>query len=393
VPIPQKTSWPRVIAIYACGLGGGMQFAKVSALFDALERHYEAGPALIGWMVSAVGLVGIVFGATAGLVVARFGSRQTLIVALAAGAAISLVEATLPQVGLMLGLRGVEGAAHLAIVVAAPSCMTGLATPRERPLALGLWATFMSGGYLIAGAVAGPIAARFGLGAPFFAHGAYLAVMAAIAFTVAPEAAQRTLSGDEMRRGLVAQHLEIYANARTATPAWCFMAYTGMYIALQTLTPELAPPDSRAALIVGMAMVSITASLIAGALAHRGWSPFAMTIGAFSLTIAASVLLQFAVTKGVGIAPAALFRMVFVSLLPGSILPMLPRLNLDAASQARAFGALAQTGNVGSALGPPLFAASAEWLGPIGLLLPAVALCIGGAAMARWAGRRFGGAS
>ena len=51
-----------MIAIYLCGLGGGLQFAKISVLFDALARHYTAGPALIGWLVSAVGLVGVVFG-------------------------------------------------------------------------------------------------------------------------------------------------------------------------------------------------------------------------------------------------------------------------------------------------------------------------------------------
>jgi predicted MFS family arabinose efflux permease len=321
-----------------------MQFAKVSVLFDALERHYQASPALIGWLVSTVGLVGVVFGASAGLVVARFGSRATLVVALTAGAAISLIEATLPSLSLMLGLRTLEGASHLAIVVSAPSCLVALTAPGERPLTL-------------------------------------------------PEATQRALRGADVKLGIVAQHLEIYANARTATPALCFMSYTGMYVALQTLTPELAPPESRTALIVGMAIVSIVASLAAGALAHRGWSPFSMTIGAFAMTIVSSVILQFAVATAIGIAPAALFRMVFVSLLPGSILPMLPRLNPDAASQARAFGALAQTGNVGSVLGPPLFAASAEVMGPIGLLLPAVALCVGGAGMARWAGRRFSGAT
>ena len=321
---------------------------------------------------------------------ARFGSRATLIFALAAGAEISLVEATLPQFGLFLGLRALEGVSHLAIVVAAPTCLTGLAAPRERPLALGLWGAFMSGAYLIAGAAAGPIASRFGLGAPFVAHAAYMAVMAAVAIAVAPEAAQRTLSGADVAQGLVAQHLGIYANARTATPALCFLAYTGMYTALQTLTPELAPPESRAALIVGMSIVSIGAALLAGALAHRGLSPFAMTISAFALTIVTSVLLQWTVAKGAGIAPAALLRMAFVSFLPGAILPMLPRLNPDPPSQARAFGALAQTGNIGSALGPPLFAGSVEVLGLIGLLAPTLALCRGGAVMARWAGRRFG---
>ena len=47
-----------------------------------------------------------------------------------------------------------------------------------------------------------------------------------------------------------------------------------------------------------------------------------------------------------------------------------------------------QLGNVGSTLGPPLFAASMAAIGPHGLLVPALALSVGGAAIALWAERR-----
>ena len=134
-----------------------------------------------------------------------------------------------------------------------------------------------------------------------------------------------------------------------------------------------------------MAFVSVIASLVAGSLAQRGLSPFQLSIGAFLATLAASVLVQATVGAESWISAAALLRMAFLSLLPGAILPMIPRLNPDAAGQARAFGAIAQTGNVGSALGPPLFAAGAAAIGPWGLLAPTVALCLFGVAAAAWA--------
>jgi predicted MFS family arabinose efflux permease len=162
-----------------------------------------------------------------------------------------------------------------------------------------------------------------------------------------------------------------------------------MYVALQTLTPELAPENERHALIVGMACVSVGATLVAGAFAARGASPFALTAGAFVATLIASAIVFIAVGHEAWFAPAAIFRMAFLSLLPGAILPMAPRLNADAPAQARAFGAIAQTGNIGSALGPPIFASSAAALGPVGLLLPAAALCVVGAALAVSAGRRL----
>ena len=382
--LPVRTSWPRVLAIYACGIGAGLQFAKVSVLFDALKAHYGAGAALTGWFVSAVGLVGVVFGATAGLIVARVGFRQTLIVALAGGAALSLIEATLPPAPLFIALRAAEGAAHLGIVVAAPTSRTGRAAPQDRPLALGLWGTFMSVAFLIAGVVSHPLIGACGLSAPFVAHAALMAVLAAAAWRVAP----RMERASAEPRGLVRQHVDLYADPRSGVPALCWLAYTGMYLAVQTLTPELAPAEIRPQMIVGMAFISIFASLSAGALAHRGFSPFALSAGGFAATLAASVVLQFAVGTGL-IVPAALLRMAFLSFLPGAILPMIPRLNRDSASQARAFGAMAQTGNIGSALGPPVFAASEASLGSIGLLLPAVALSTLGFGLVVRAGRRL----
>ena len=273
-----RTPWPSVFFIYVCGIGAGMQFAKTSVVYDTLAQHYAAGPALAGWFVSAVGIVGVLFGATAGLIVARIGARPALLGALFAGAAISLIEATLPPVPVFLGLRGIEGAAHLAIVVAAPTLMTGLAAPRVRPLALGLWGTFMSVAFLVGGAVAGKIVAELGLGGVFLAHAALMAALAVAAFFIAPKA-DRPPPMRFAARALVNQHVEVYANTNTATPAWCFLCYTGMYVALQTLTPELAPETERHALIVGMAFVSVVATLVAGAFAARGASPFALTAG------------------------------------------------------------------------------------------------------------------
>jgi hypothetical protein len=81
--------------------------------------------------------------------------------------------------------------------------------------------------------------------------------------------------------------------------------------------------------------------------------------------------------------------MAFVSLLPGAVYPMIPLLCPTPPLQARAYGAIAQLGNVGSTLGPPLFAASLSRAGPLGMLAPTLALSLAGATIALWAGRRF----
>jgi hypothetical protein len=157
-----------------------------------------------------------------------------------------------------------------------------------------------------------------------------------------------------------------------------------MYLALRTLTPELAAPADRVWLTAGMPAVSVVTTLIAGALAQFGISPFRLAAATFVL----SLLLHLALALGGPVAPLGFLRMAFVSLLPGAVYPMIPLLGPTPAAQARAYGAIAQLGDVGSTLGPPLFAASMAALGPHGLLVPALALCAGGAAIALWAERR-----
>jgi predicted MFS family arabinose efflux permease len=388
-PEPQQTKWALVALLWLSGVAAGLQFAKVSVAFDALAAHYGASPTLAGWLLSAVGVVGVVFGASAGLVVERVGFRRSLVLGLASAAALSAFETLLPPVPFFLAARALEGASHLAIIVAAPSCLVHVVAPGRRTIVIGLWGTFFSVAFLIAGALGLPLLAAFGLRGLFAAHelvAAVLALAAALFIPADPPRAAR--AHDAARRGVIAAHVGVYADMRSAIPALCFLCYTGMYLALQTLTPELAAPADRVWLTAGMPAVSVVTTLCAGALAQFGISPFRLAASAFAATFVFSLLLHLAVATGGPVAPFGFVRMAFVSLLPGAVYPMIPLLCPTPPVQARAYGAIAQLGNVGSTLGPPLFAASMAALGPHGLLVPALALCAGGAAIALWAERR-----
>ena len=72
-----------VLALWAAGLGAAAQFGKISVLYEALGAAYAAQAGVgIGLMVSIVGMVGLVFGTTAGLLVARIGPRRAILAAL-----------------------------------------------------------------------------------------------------------------------------------------------------------------------------------------------------------------------------------------------------------------------------------------------------------------------
>ena len=77
-----------VLMLWLAGLGAAVQFGKLSFSLDLIAARYPlAGPVALGLVLSVVGLVGLVFGTTAGLLVARIGPRRAITAALALGAA------------------------------------------------------------------------------------------------------------------------------------------------------------------------------------------------------------------------------------------------------------------------------------------------------------------
>ncbi len=63
---------------------------------------------------------------------------------------------------------------------------------------------------------------------------------------------------------------------------------------------------------------------------------------------------------------------------------LIPFLSNDSLLQARANGAVAQMGNLGSTLGPPMFAALMAHLGLPGMILPVVCFALLGVGLASW---------
>lgn len=93
-----------VLLLWCAGLGAAAQFGKISILYEPLRSTYGGhGEVALGLVVSIVGMVGLIFGTTAGLLVARIGPRRAIVTALAAGAAMSALQSLFPTYALMLG--------------------------------------------------------------------------------------------------------------------------------------------------------------------------------------------------------------------------------------------------------------------------------------------------
>lgn len=380
-----------VIAVWLAGIGAAAQFGKASLLYDELAlRHAGAGPVGLGLLVSVVGLVGLVFGTTAGVVAARVGLVRVLIGALWAAALVSLAQAALPPYGAMLALRVVEGVTHLAIVVAAPTLIAAVTPPARLGAAMTLWSSFFGVTYAALALVVPPLVATAGAGAVFLGHALWLAACAALLHPllhgVAPPQAGPDLPD---REGLIwREHLLIYRSPCIAAPASGFLFYTLLYVALLTLFPPLLPAQQGAIAAVAMPLVSIFVSLTLGIWLLGRLGAVRLVQAGFGLAcVAAPALALTGQAPAVALA-GALVVAAALGLVQGASFAAIPALNSAPADRARAAGAIAQLGNLGTTLGTPLLALLLSALGPAAVAGFALPLCLAGIAVHLWQARR-----
>ncbi|WP_248298171.1 MFS transporter [Tabrizicola sp. YIM 78059] len=357
-----------VLLLWCAGLGAAAQFGKISILYETLRTTYGGGGEVaLGLVVSIVGMVGLIFGTTAGLLVARIGPRRAIVAALAAGAAMSALQALLPPYPLMLASRIVEGASHLAIVVVGPTMIATLAPEHRRPLAMTLWSSFFGVTYTIL-ALIGPHAGPTGL---FLGHAAWMGALAAIlALTLPPDPRGHALPMDN----LLAQHARIYASPRLAAPAMGFCCYTFLYVAVLTLLPPETPATHRALIAAGMPLVSIAVSLTLGVWLLGRMSAVTLVQAGYAVAIPGFLILWVFWGQGAGMVAGGFLLSAALGIVQGASFAAIPELNASPDDRARAAGAVAQLGNLGTTTGTPVLAALLANAGPAGLTAAAVTL-------------------
>lgn len=377
-----------ILILWGAGLGAAAQFGKISILFDQIALHYAgAGLVTIGLIVSIVGFVGLIFGTTAGLLVQRLGYRRVLVWALVAGAILSALQATFPPLPMLLALRAVEGFSHLSIVVAAPVMIAQTAPLRHQGLAMTLWSSFFAVSFALTAWAGLPLARAYGDGALFLAHAAYMAVFAGLIRSFLPaDTAQNTPF--PRITALIADHAKIYVSPRLSAPAMGFFCYTVSYVALLTLLPPMIGGPHQAFIATAMPLVSIAVSLSFGVWILRWVPAFRLVQAGFLATVLATLGLYLFWGQGWPATLAALALAATLGLVQGASFAAIAQINPTADGRARAAGAIAQLGNLGTTTGTPLLAALIAGQGVTGLALFIILPSLLGAAVHSLQARR-----
>ena len=391
-----STHWPRVLTLWCCGIVAAMQFAKISVAFDALQHYYAVGPATMGWILSAVGSVGLVIGVSMGLLAPRIGYRRLLLTGLLLGGVVSLAQSWMLPVSWLWGSRMLEGVSQVSIVVAAPTLMASYAAPQHRAIAMGLWSTFVGVAFAITGALGLPFITHWGLPALFQAHalGFLLVVLAVLLWVPAGAVQARAKQAHPAHtlmqhvRALLRQHLHIYIRWTTVLPGLCFFGFTSMSVALLTFLPSQSRSSGTWFAAV-LPLMGVAGTFLAGWVAQYWLTPLRLVRAAFALVLASAVLWGLASWIGWGSAVAALVLVLCSGFAGGAAFSLVPYLNPDAGQQARANGAVAQLGSLGATLGPPCFAFALALLGQTGLVVcVALGSCFG-LALGTWGAVRY----
>jgi len=373
------THWPRVITLWLCGVLAAMQFSKISFAFQTLQTSYETTATAMGWILSTVGSVGLVLGVTAGLCAPAIGYRRLLLLGMGLGAVLALLQSLIPPLPLLWLTRLFEGFSQLAVVVAAPVLIIRQSTPRQHSIVMGLWSTFVSVAFALTAAGGGWVLANFHLSGLFMLHGVGMALMFGLVLIFLPKDAAPAQPWPALS-ALPMLHLRLYQHWATALPGLCFFCYTSSAIALLTFVPQQAGAD-RALVAILLPFAAIGGTFSAGWLAHSLVAPRRLVLGAFTAMALVGLALGLCLVAGLSITPVALLLSYTVGLAGGSSFALIPYLSREPTVQARATGAVAQMGNLGSTLGPPTFALMISTFGGPGLVLPVLCFALLGGAL------------
>lgn len=369
-----RTDWPLILLLWTTGLLVASQFAKVTLTLDSLQHLYAGAP--VAYAVSGVAVVGILGGAMAGFVVARFGLRLSVLWACGLSALLALAQGLELPFPAYMTLRIAEGVGHLLFVVALPTLMAARARVADKSVVMGLWGTFFGVGYALMAVIVPPVEGWGGLQAVFVGHGLLLTAVFPVLWWALPRDVE---AGRTPVPNPVEIHRQIYTNPRLAAAGLGHGTYTALFIALVAFLPAAM---GAMWLLLVLPVANLLGTFAAGFLSRHVAAPRIVVWG-FGISA-----LLFAVMALSGLPAVAVLAFLATGVVAGGNFAAVPLLNDTPRDQALANGAMAQLGNIGTFSGTPLFAlvAGSLW----GLAGLSMAICLFGVIVAGFVYRMAG---
>ncbi|MBB4019424.1 DHA2 family multidrug resistance protein-like MFS transporter [Chelatococcus caeni] len=166
----------------------GLDLTLLHLALPALAADLEATSTQALWIMDAYGFLIAGFLVTMGTLGDRIGRRRLLMIGAAAFAAASIAAAFSPSAPMLIAARAALGIAGATLMPSTLALISNMfAAPRERALAIGVWATMFAVGMALGPIVGGALLAHFWWGAAFLIAVPVVALLLALAPVLLPE--------------------------------------------------------------------------------------------------------------------------------------------------------------------------------------------------------------
>lgn len=347
------------IVIVAAGIAAAVNIWKVPPLLPQIGETYGISLVDAGVLLGIVQLAGVISGTAVGLVAETIGFRRCVLIGLATLAVASTVGAFATSFDLLLGMRAVESAGLLLVLVAGPGVIRRTVHPHQLDLPSGVWASYQGVAAFAALGVAAAFAATVTVTSAWLVVAVVTAAAAAAVLLFVPADPK----GEPGRmRGVGASVWRTVRRWKLWVGGIMFFVYAAAWMAVLGFLPvilgDAGVEQALANLLTGIAsFVNAIGAVVAGLLLRRGASArLLMVIGAV-VPAAASLLVV-----SDGFTPAVRFVAVLVFSTVGGLIPgTLTRLALEytpvGGSTPTSIGLMVQWSNGGLLAGPPIAAA------------------------------------
>jgi len=355
-------AWVILLAVYLASLAAPLNQFKVPPVMPILRGTFALSYGSAGMLMSIFSIMGFVLAIPAGLILRRFGIKSTGLTAVGAVIIGSGLGALSHSSGLLFFGRFIEGVGMGLIMVAAPSAIALWFPAEKRGLPMGLWASCVGVGSIVAMNLAPALVVSFGWRSVWWA-GAGFAFVAFILFSALFRLPRR----EEMTGAAASQDAQeapvslgkAMANRSLWMLSLSFLTFNLVIMALSSFYPDflntirnytLANASFTTSL---MMIIAIVSGPLGGYLSDRLGSRKILIVVPYVL-MAALFLFPFTLTGSM-----ITVLMVAMGILLGPIAPVLlagvPELMASPQLASIGMGVAALGQNLGMFIGPAMF--------------------------------------
>ncbi len=352
------TRWSRVWIAYLGGCIGAFQIGKVVASLPLLIDDLFLSLAEAGWVLSLFSLIAAAAGALFGMLADRYGPARLAVTGLVIAALGSFAGAASESFAWLISTRLLEGLGFILAIVSCPSLISRSVADRDRPLAMGLWGSFLPVG--VAGSMLfTPLAIEWHGWRGLWGDVAWISLAWAVLILV-------TFTRDDKAGGPSPAFSALLAPVRKLGPFLLvigFACYSALYQSVTALLPTMLVEDyemllSSAATLGSLVVVAnVLGNVGAGWLIGRGVAPWLLLTVAFVMMGCCASLMFAAFTEPSIKVVLGLIFSACGGMFPGTAFVLAARLAATPAHVAMMAGLLLQGSGIGQTSGPLLTSA------------------------------------